>query len=115
MQNIKEKYDLKALERIKLRGDFATKTVWLNNKELSPEFCKSVYDHSSNGFNWGNSCPGSAQLALAILFELTDDKRTSMILHHVFKNEILVRLPASDFEIVVNLSDWLSKYINYII
>ena len=115
MQSIKEKYDLKAFEKITLRGDFATKTVWLNNKELSPEFCKSIYDHLSKGFDWGNPGPGTAQLALTILFELTDDKRISMILHHVFKNEILMRLPALDFEIVVNLSYLFSKYVNYII
>jgi len=55
---------------IKLKGDFETRRVWLNGKELHPKRSQKVWNHSPDGFNWGYGGSGPAQLSLAICLEL---------------------------------------------
>jgi hypothetical protein len=110
MNNAKEYDDLIMMEPVKLRGDYGTKTVWLNDKELNPEFSQKIYNHSATGFDWSNTGAGCAQLALAILLELTQNKRISMILHHILKNECISTLPRSDFEVKIDIGEWLNKH-----
>ncbi len=112
MKKSVEYQDLIMMEPISLKGKYKKRTVLLNDNELNPAESQKIFKHSENGFDWGNSGDGSAQLALAILFKLTQNKRISMILHHIFKNEILSVLPKSDFEIKLNLGEWLNKHTN---
>ena len=112
MLQTQEFYKLISMKPIRLNGEFDVKRVWLNHEELSPESSKKIFNHSNNGFDWGNSGPGSAQLALAVLLELTNDKKISMILHHIFKNDYLTNLPKSNFDFVFNAGDWFYKNIS---
>ena len=54
-----------------LKGQILTRTVWLDGVQLSPARSQKVYNHSPNGFNWGYGGSGPAQLALAMMLELT--------------------------------------------
>lgn len=105
MLNTEEFYKLISTKPVRLKGEFTVKRVWINYDELSPEDSQTVYNHSAI-FDWGDSGPGSAQLALAILLKLTNNKKLSMILHHIFKSEFLINLPKSDFDFVFKAGDW---------
>jgi hypothetical protein len=112
MEKSKEYYDLIVMKPVTIRGDYTTRTVWLNNKEITPEYSRSIYDHSPE-FDWGSFGDGPAQLALAILLELTKkNKKVSMILHHIFKNDFLSYLPQKDFKITINIGDWFFRNIH---
>ena len=90
----------------KLKGIFTTQTVWLDGKILSPERSLKVYNHSPTGFSWGYLGSGPAQLALAIMLELTDQP------HHYqdFKSIFIANLPQSDFDVTFKLSDILVPF-----
>ncbi len=63
--------------------------VWLDGKRLSPQRSQKVWNHSSNGFNWGYGGSGPAQLALAIILELTGKTDG----YQDFKEKALAGLP----------------------
>jgi hypothetical protein len=104
--------DLIKMEPLKLKGNYKNRKIWLNDEELNPGDSLKIYNHNPKGFDWGQSDDGSAQLALAVLMELTQNKRISMILHHIFKNEIISTLPRADFEIEIDFGEWLNKHTN---
>jgi len=54
---------------------------------LDPGPSIELWNHSPSGFNWGYGGSGAAQLALAILFDVTGDKDLSISLHQHFKWE----------------------------
>lgn len=93
-----------------ITGDWATRRVWVGIKELLPDASQKVYNHSPDGFNWSYGGSGPAQLALAILLDLTHDQRFSVNHYQTFKWEIIALLPKKDF--VLPLRDvhrWLKK------
>ena len=107
-----EKYDsFISINPVMIEGNYDTKQVWINSNQLYLEKSKAIFDHLATYFNWGSTGPGAAQLSLAILFEITGNKRISMILHHVFKNEFLARMHQSDFKITVNFGEWFEKHL----
>jgi hypothetical protein len=63
-------------------------------KILDPKPSQKLWNHSPNGFNWGYAGSGPAQLALAILLDVTGDKALSSRLHQAFKSEIVSTWPA---------------------
>ena len=109
MEKNEEYHKLISTEPISIKGEYGTKNVWLNGKQLTPEHSQQIYKHSSNGFDWGHSGDGPSQLALAILLEVTKNKKVSLILHHLFKNDYMLYLPKSDFEISINIGNWLKN------
>jgi hypothetical protein len=64
------------------------------------------WNHSPDGFAWGYSGSGPAQLALAILLRLTD-KRTAVANHQMFKTDVIAGLPASDFDVEIDVAPWI--------
>lgn len=82
----------------KLKGEWSTKRVWLDGKELSPEKSQAVCNHSPDGFNWGYGGSGPAQLALAILLEVYQDPQLALPRYQKFKWEFIAGLPETDFE-----------------
>ncbi len=52
---------------------------------LSPGPSQRLWNHSPNGFNWGYGGSGPAQLALALLYDVTRNKELSIKLHQDFK------------------------------
>lgn len=55
---------------IQLKGDWESRRVWLFDNEIFPGESQNIRNHSPEGFNWGYSGSGPAQLALAICIEL---------------------------------------------
>jgi hypothetical protein len=53
-----------------IRKDFEIE-VTLDGYHLDPAKSQRVYNHSPDGFEWGYGGSGPAQLALAIMLELT--------------------------------------------
>jgi Family of unknown function (DUF6166) len=57
-----------------MRGQWSTRRVWVDERELLPDRSLRVRKHSPDGFNWGYGGSGPAQLALALLRELTTEE-----------------------------------------
>jgi Family of unknown function (DUF6166) len=84
--------------RIKLKGKWSSNEVWLDGKPLTPTRSLGLVNHSPTGFSWGYGGSGPAQLALAVLLELTDEA-SALATYQDFKWAVIARLPRSDFEI----------------
>ncbi len=75
-----------------MRGEWASRRVWLDGKELLPGPSQKIWNHSPDGFNWGYGGSGPAQLALAVCFKLTRDRDAAVTLHQLFKRDIVAGL-----------------------
>ena len=83
-----------------LKGIASTRQVWLDGKILNPKPSQKVWNHSPDGFNWGYSGSGPAQLALAIILKLTGKADG----YQEFKFKTIAAIPfGKDFEIVFEL------------
>ena len=79
-----------------LKGEYSTRRIWLDDKELLPIRSQKVYNHSPDGFDWGYGGSGPAQLALAICIELGFETFPYQYLKWQFIN----KLPqGQDFEV----------------
>ena len=54
-----------------LKGIASTREVWLDGKYLDPAPSLKYHNHSPDLYNWGYGGSGPAQLALAIMLEIT--------------------------------------------
>ena len=80
-------------------GEFSTRRVWLDGKELFPDRSQKVINHSPDGFAWGYGGSGAAQLALAICLEIySNDESKAIGNYQGFKWDVIAKLPESDFE-----------------
>lgn len=79
-----------------IRGEWASHRVWLDDRELSPERSQAVVNHSPDGFSWGCGGSGPAQLALALLLELTT-KELALLWYQEVTWQIIAKLPQADF------------------
>lgn len=70
--------------------------VFRDTQLLSPERSQKVLNHSPEGFSWGYGGSGPAQLALALLLDVTDDVAMSRSLHQRFKAEVIAKLDTED-------------------
>lgn len=77
-----------------LKGD-ANRKVWLDGQPLDPQRSLEHRNHSPDGFNWGYGGSGPAQLALAVILELTDEETG----YQNFKWDVIALIPAGPFEI----------------
>lgn len=80
-----------------LKGDYSTRRVWLNGKELKPGKSQKVRNHSPDGFLWGYGGSGPAQLALAICIELFGVVAAQKI-YQDFKFKLIGSLPQTSFD-----------------
>lgn len=88
----------------RLKGDGQSRKVWLDGKILFPGKSLKVRDHSPDGFSWGYGGSGPAQLALAIMLELTGKADG----YQEFKWKVIAALE-EDFDISFNLEDGIIK------
>jgi len=58
-------------------------------QELSPKPSQELINHSPDGFQWGYSGSGPAQLALALLFDATNDSNIAKTHYQDFKWEVV--------------------------
>lgn len=76
--------------------------------KLSLEKSLEIAKHSPDGFQWGYSGSGPAQLAAAILYEITDDVELSRSYYELFKHDHVSQwedtFEISEFEVRI----WLS-------
>jgi hypothetical protein len=78
-----------------LKGIASTREYFLDGKYLDPAQSQKVWNHSPDGFNHGYSGSGPAQLALAIMLELTGKADG----YQDFKFRFIAGLPqGQDFE-----------------
>ena len=56
---------------------------------LNPHPSQRIWNHSPDGFNWGYQGSGPAQLALALLYDVTGDEVVSVRLHQEFKSSVV--------------------------
>jgi len=54
---------------------------------LDPTPSQKIWNHSPGGLNWGYGGSGPAQLALALLYDVTKDKDIAVRLHQEFKRD----------------------------
>ena len=82
---------MKLYEGIQLQGGAGAQPVRVRVgstiSELSPEPSQKVHNHSPDGFNWGYGGSGPAQLALALLLDVTGDEFLSAYYHQAFKRD----------------------------
>lgn len=87
------------MSKHKLKGVLPSRQVWLDGVELLPGPSQKIHNHSPDGFNWGYAGSGPAQLALAIMLELTGRPNG----YQDFKWNVIATLPQTDFEIEFEL------------
>ena len=91
---------------MKIKGEWKTRRVWINRKELLPARSQKIVNHSPDGFNWGYGGSGPAQLALAILLRFLK-KGKAVARYQQFKWDVIAELPQSDFEIDINMEKYI--------
>lgn len=63
---------------------------------LKPDRSQALKNHSPDGFNWGYAGSGPAQLALAILLEVTDDESTALRYYQEFKFQVIAAISSQE-------------------
>jgi hypothetical protein len=81
---------------MEIRGEWETKQVWIEGRQVRPERSLRVRSHHPAGFSWGDGGDGSAQLALALLLELTHEE-LALLWYEDVQSQIVARLPRDDF------------------
>lgn len=94
---------------MKIKGNYSTRTVWLDNVELKPYKSQKIRNHSPDGFMWGYSGSGPSQLALAIMLECGLDSNTSLKLYQEFKWDVIANLSKDDFEMEIDIKKWINS------
>jgi hypothetical protein len=97
----------------KITGRFATRSVHIGGNYLAATESLRLKSHSPDGFNWGYSGSGPAQLALAILLYFFPEN-FCLNNYQEFKSDIIAGLPmGKDFEITgATVIDWaITKHI----
>lgn len=92
------------MKRIRLSGNYQTKTVTLDGKALSPAPSLALRNHSPDGFNWGYGGSGPSQLALAVLLAVGGSE-FALERYHDFKSNVIARIPQEDFDIEIDINE----------
>ena len=79
-----------------IRGEWATRRVWIDDRELLPERSLRVRNHSPMGLSWGYGGSEPTQLALALLLELTSEDM-ALLWYQEVKWQVIAKLPQTDF------------------
>jgi hypothetical protein len=66
--------------------------VLKNGQPLSPADSQKLHNHSPDGFNWGYGGSGPAQLALALLLDVSGNSDTALAHYQRFKWEKIAKL-----------------------
>ena len=66
-----------------------------------------LFNHSPDGFQWGYQGSGCAQLALAILLDLTGDKESSVRIHQEFKRHFIATASKNLLITEPEIRDWI--------
>ena len=81
-----------------------------NGLPLEPKRSQQVVNHSPTGFEWGYQGSGPAQLALAILLDITDNPEEACKNYQLFKLQVVGLIKAESWVMSVEfIVDWLSQ------
>ena len=84
--------------------------VSMEGHPLSPRWSLSIRNHSPTGFEWGYQGSGPAQLALAILLEVTDVKEAQRA-YQDFKRTVVAAWQEDRWAATTEaIHDWLVKW-----
>jgi len=75
--------------------------------ELPLNPSQALWNHSPDGFQWGYGGSGPAQLALAILLDLTGEPELSMSLHQEFKRHFIAGAGTRLLILESDIRQWL--------
>lgn len=93
-----------------IRGEFASRRVWINDRELLPERSQRLRNHSPDGFNWGYGGSGPAQLALALMLEFCATPEEAQSRYQEFKSDVIAKLPQANFDLCVStIQEWIDR------
>lgn len=82
----------------------------LQERLILPDRSQRVVNHSPDGFEFGYHGSGPAQLALAIMLEVTNDKRRAHALYQNFKTEFIAPMQHPGGEIPLpKIIEWIAK------
>lgn len=85
-------------------------TVLKNSQEFSAKPSQDVWNHSPCGFEWGYCGSGPAQLALALLLEVTS-RDEAVRAHQDFKSMIVAAFPHKQWACTgEGISNWLDMW-----
>jgi hypothetical protein len=88
-------------------GHFPSAVVLVDGERLDPGPSQDVWNHSPNGFAWGYSGSGPAQLALALLLRAGLHPDVAVRLHQRFKREFIVIQPQDErWALDVDVAAW---------
>jgi len=94
-----------------IMDDWNNSKLFLDGEELDPKPSQEIKNHSPTGFSWGYTGSGPSQSALAICLELYGEKLATLV-YREFYFRYIVKLPQTDFEMVVATSDDWEKFVN---
>jgi hypothetical protein len=80
------------------------------NGVLDPGPSQKLFNHSPDGFQWGYGGSGPAQLALAILLDVTGDPDLSVRLHQNFKRDKIASLGDRFILTESEIQEWLKPH-----
>jgi len=99
-------------KRIRLSGH---QSVWVVDeygkliKRLTPQASQKLVNHSPDGFNWGYGGSGPAQLALAILLDVTNNPEEAMRYSTWFKDDYVAQWGDQWSISEQAVKDWLTR------
>lgn len=91
---------------ITLDGDWESKEVYINGRNLSPAKGQKLRNHSPDGFNWGYGGSGPAQLALSVCLFYFSDEGKAMACYQDFKFKVIAGLPQKDFAVKIDMNEF---------
>jgi len=88
------------------------RTVCYAGEPLDPAPSQKVWNHSPDGFNWGYTGSGPAQLSLAILLRHTGYEELAVRAHQFFKRDMIATLDINEpFSFPISaVADWLESW-----
>lgn len=88
----------------------STWSVYRDKLPLTPDRSQGVRNHSPTGFSWGYAGSGPAQLALALLLDVTDDEFIALTYYQDFKWQVVAKWDTQQNWYMTSrqVLDWLS-------
>jgi len=79
-------------------------------KVLSPLESQGIINHSPDGFNWGYGGSGPAQLALALLLQVTGNRSLSIRLYQDFKWCVIAKFGDAWEMSCTEILEWIGEH-----
>jgi hypothetical protein len=85
--------------------------IWVNGTEVLPEMACALRPFYECGFDWGRTAGNKAYTAaLAICLAIFPEERLAENLFVCFKEEFIQYFPAGDFDLQLDLGEFMLKY-----